>query len=49
MDHLLRLFTPPEWREWNLWGKLAYLIVFAAIMAPVMWIAPKVADAIFGP
>lgn len=36
MRDLLQLFTPPEWFDWNLAGKLAYVVVYAAVMIPVV-------------
>lgn len=44
MKDLLRLFTPPEWFDWNLWGRLAYLVVFVGLMIPVYWAANIFAD-----
>lgn len=49
MRDLLRLFTPPEWSAWNLWGRLTYLIVFIGLMTPVIWFANWIGDLIFGP
>lgn len=47
MKDLLRLFTPPEWAVWNIFGKIAYLAVFWAIMLPVIWLARFVTDLLF--
>ena len=44
MKDLLRLFTPPEWFDWNLWGRLAYFVVFVGLMIPVYWVANLFAE-----
>lgn len=41
MRELIRLFTPPEWPVWNWAGRIAYVVVFVGIMAPVYWVAGK--------
>lgn len=42
MKNLIALFTPPEWPVWNWAGRIAYVVVFVGIMAPVYWVADKV-------
>lgn len=44
MRDLLRLFTPPEWAAWNVFGRLAYAAVFIGLMVPVVWVARKLGD-----
>lgn len=29
----LKSLTPPEWGEWNIWGRLAYLVVLIGIVS----------------
>lgn len=48
MRDLLRLFTPPEWGSWNWAGRLAFVVVFAGIMIPVIAFANWLGEAIFG-
>jgi hypothetical protein len=31
--------TPPEWDEWNLWGKLAYAVTLLAALMALHWLA----------
>lgn len=48
MKDVLRLFTPPEWAGWNWAGKLGYLVIFWAIMLPVIWFARWFSSLLFG-
>jgi len=47
MKDLLRLFTPPEWADWNLFGKAAYFVIFVGIMYPVVLFADWLSSALF--
>lgn len=47
MKDLLRLLTPPEWASWNLFGKLAYLVIYLGIMIPVVMFARWLSVALF--
>lgn len=47
MRDLLRLFTPPEWFDWNIFGKIAYVVVFVGLMIPVTMFAEWLARVIF--
>lgn len=42
--------TPPEWLEWNLWAKLAYVVVLVGGMALVglvaKWVVYSIAAAL---
>lgn len=35
MREILRQLTPPEWDEWNVWGRLAYAVVLVGGMSAV--------------
>lgn len=47
MRDLLRLFTPPEWFDWNAFGRLAYVVVFVGLMAPVVVFAKWLSSLLF--
>lgn len=48
MKDVLKLFTPPEWADWHVLAKLAYLVIFAGIMVPVVFFAKWVSSLLFG-
>lgn len=41
MRDFIRLFTPPEWPVWHPLARLAFAAVYLTLMAPVLWLAPK--------
>lgn len=42
-------FLPPEWPEWNIWGRIAYVVTLVALLYGAWVGANWMADALFGP
>jgi len=38
---------PPDWREWNIWGRLAYVVTFVTLMSAATWGAKALVRLIF--
>lgn len=38
-----------EWADWNLWGRLTYLVILGGLMFPIWLAANWIADLLFGP